>query len=113
MQSMEEMMKAAQEAAQKIQQQMSDAQVKLDTIEVEGTSGGGLVKVRASARGRIIGVAIDDSLMVPEDKQMLEDLVTAAFNDARDKADRAANEQMQEMQSGLGLPPGFNLPGMG
>tara|TARA_A100001391_G_scaffold7621_2_gene4753 strand:- start:6797 stop:7138 length:342 start_codon:yes stop_codon:yes gene_type:complete len=113
MQSMEEMMKAAQEAAQKIQEQMSDAQVKLDNIEVEGTSGGGLVKVRASARGRIIGVAIDDSLIVKEDKQILEDLVTAAFNDARDKADRAANEQMQEMQSGLGLPPGFNLPGMG
>ena len=113
MQSMEEMMKAAQEAAQKIQQQMSDAQVKLDNIEVEGRSGGGLVKVRASARGRIIGVAIDDSLIVPSEKQMLEDLVTAAFNDARDKADRAANEQMQEMQSGLGLPPGFNLPGMG
>ncbi|OYX63965.1 MAG: YbaB/EbfC family nucleoid-associated protein [Sphingomonadales bacterium 32-64-17] len=113
MQSMEEMMKAAQEAAQKIQQQMSDAQVKLDNIEVEGAAGGGLVKVRASARGRIIGVAIDDSLMVPSEKQILEDLVTAAFNDARDKADRAANEQMQEMQSGLGLPPGFNLPGMG
>lgn len=113
MQNMEEMMKAAQEAAQKIQQQMSDAQVKLDTIEVEGTSGGGLVKVRASARGRIIGVAIDDSLMVAEEKQILEDLVTAAFNDARDKADRAANEQMAEMQQGLGLPAGFNLPGMG
>lgn len=113
MQNMEEMMKAAQEAAQKIQQQMSDAQVKLDTIEVEGSSGGGLVKVRASARGRIIGVSIDDSLMKPEEKQILEDLVTAAFNDARDKADRAANEEMQAMQQGLGLPPGFNLPGMG
>lgn len=112
MQSMEEMMKAAQEAAVKIQQQMNDAQVKLDSLQVEGSSGGGLVKVRATARGRILGVAIDDSLMVLEDKQMLEDLVTAAFNDCRDKADRAANAQMQEMQSGLGLPPGFKLPGM-
>lgn len=112
MQSMEEMMKAAQEAAVKIQQQMNEAQVKLDALEVEGSSGGGLVKVRATARGRILGVAIDDSLMVPDDKQMLEDLVTAAFNDCRDKADRAANAQMQEMQSGLGLPPGFQLPGM-
>ena len=112
MQSMEEMMQAAQEAAVKIQQQMNDAQVKLDSLEVEGSSGGGLVKVRATARGRILGVAIDDSLMVPEDKQMLEDLVTAAFNDCRDKADRAANAQMQEMQAGLGLPPGFKLPGM-
>ncbi|MEL1249951.1 YbaB/EbfC family nucleoid-associated protein [Aurantiacibacter gilvus] len=113
MESMEEMMKAAQEAAQKIQQQMNDAQVKLDQIEVEGSAGGGLVKVRASARGRIIGVNIDDSLMVAEEKTILEDLVTAAFNDARDKADRAASEQMSEMQQGLGLPPGFNLPGMG
>ena len=112
MQSMEEMMKAAQEAAVKIQQQMNEAQVKLDALEVEGSSGGGLVKVRATARGRILGVAIDDSLMVPSDKQMLEDLVTVAFNDCRDKADRAANSQMQEMQQGLGLPPGFSLPGM-
>ena len=112
MQSMEEMMQAAQEAAVKIQQQMNDAQVKLDALEVVGASGGGLVKVRATARGRILGVAIDDSLMVLEDKQMLEDLVTAAFNDCRDKADRAANAQMQEMQAGLGLPPGFKLPGM-
>ena len=112
MESMEEMMRAAQEAAQKIQQQMNEAQVKLDSLEVEGSSGGGLVKVRATARGRILGVSIDDSLIVPDDKQMLEDLVTAAFNDCRDKADRAANAQMQEMQAGLGLPPGFKLPGM-
>jgi DNA-binding protein YbaB len=58
-------------------------------------------------------VAIDDSLMVVDEKTILEDLVTAAFNDARDKADRAANAQMSEMQAGLGLPPGFKLPGMG
>ncbi len=113
MQSMEEMMKAAQEAAENIQKQMNEAQVKLDSIEVEGSSGGGLVKIRATAKGRILGVAIDDSLIVPDDKQILEDLVTAAFNDARDKADRAANEEMQKMQSGLGLPPGFKLPGLG
>ncbi|MDE1466426.1 YbaB/EbfC family nucleoid-associated protein [Aurantiacibacter sp. D1-12] len=113
MQNMEEMMKAAQEAASKIQQQMQDAQVQLDNIEVEGSAGGGLVKVRASARGRIIGVSIDESLFKEEEKSILEDLVTAAFNDARDKADRKAGEHMAEMQQGLGLPPGFNLPGMG
>lgn len=112
MQSMEEMLKAAQAAAENIQKQMNEAQVKLDSVEVEGKSGGGLVKIRATAKGRILGVAIDDSLMVPSEKQILEDLVTAAFNDARDKADRAANEEMQKMQSGLGLPPGFKLPGM-
>lgn len=113
MKSMEEMIKAAQQAAETIQKQMNDAQVTLDTIEVEGVSGGGLVKIRCTAKGRILGVSIDDSLMVLEDKQMLEDLVTAAFNDARAKADQAANAEMQKIQSGMGLPPGFNLPGMG
>ena len=110
---MEELMRQAQEAAQTIQKQMNDVQVKLDSIEVEGTSGGGLVKIRATAKGRILSVSIDDSLIVPEDKQMLEDLVTAAFNDARTKADQAANTEMQQAQSGMGLPPGLNLPGLG
>jgi nucleoid-associated protein EbfC len=110
---MEELMRKAQEAAETIQKQMSDVQVTLDSLEVEGTSGGGLVKIRATAKGRILSVSIDDSLIVPEDKQMLEDLVTAAFNDARGKADRAAEAEMQKAQSGMGLPPGFKLPGMG
>lgn len=113
MKSMEEMMQAAQQAAQTIQKQMNDAQAKLDSIEVEGVSGGGLVKIRASAKGRILGVSIDDSLMVLEDKSMLEDLVTAAFNDARTRADQASNSEMQKIQSGMGLPAGFNLPGFG
>ena len=113
MENMEEMMKAAQEAAERIQKQMNDAQAKLDSIEVEGAAGGGLVKIRCTAKGRIMGVAIDDSLMKLEEKQVLEDLVTAAFNDARSKADQAANAEMQSIQSGMGLPPGFNLPGMG
>ncbi len=113
MKSMEEMMAAAQKAAETIQSQMGDAQAKLDSIEVEGTAGGGLVKVRGTARGRILGVSIDDSLMKPEEKQMVEDLVAAAFNDARGKADRVSGEEMQKIQSGMGLPPGFNLPGMG
>ncbi len=113
MKSMEEMLEAAQKAAETIQTQMGETQAKLDTIEVEGSAGGGLVIVRATARGRILGVAIDDSLMKPEEKHMVEDLVTAAFNDARDKADRKSAEEMQKLQGGMGLPPGFNLPGMG
>lgn len=113
MKSMEEMMQAAQKAAETIQNQMNDMQVKLDSIEVEGAAGGGLVKVRATAKGRILGVSIDDSLMVLEEKNIVEDLVAAAFNDARDKADRVSAEQMREMQGSMGLPPGFNLPGMG
>ena len=91
---------------------MGDAQAKLDEIEVEGAAGGGLVKVRATARGRIIGVTIDESLMKPEEKQMVEDLVTAAFNDARDRADRVSAQEMEKIQQGVGLPPGFKLPGM-
>ena len=110
---MEEMLKAAQQAAENIQKQMNETQVKLDALVVEGTAGGGLVKIRATAKGRILSVSIDDSLIVPEDKQMLEDLVTAAFNDARTKADQAANAEMQKVQSGMALPPGFKLPGMG
>ena len=113
MQSMEEMIAAAQQAAEKIQTQMSEAQAKLDSIEVQGEAGGGLVKIRCTAKGRILSVSIDESLMKPEEKQMVEDLVTAAFNDARGKADRVSNEEMQKIQQGVGLPPGMNRPGMG
>ena len=110
---MNEMLRKAQEAAETIQKQMGEAQAKLDSVEVEGVSGGGLVKIRCTAKGRLLGVSIDDSLIVPDDKQMLEDLVAAAFNDARTKADQAANAEMQRIQQGMGLPPGFSLPGMG
>ena len=110
---MEEMLRKAQEAAETIQKQMGEAQAKLDSVEVEGVSGGGLVKIRCTAKGRLLGVSIDDSLIVPDEKQMLEDLVAAAFKDARTKADQAANAEMQRIQQGMGLPPGLNLPGMG
>ncbi len=110
MKSMEEMLKAAQQAAETIQKQMNETQAKLDSLEVEGVAGGGLVKIRCSAKGRVIGVGIDDSLMVPADKQMLEDLVAAAFNDARAKADEVANRELAQAQQGMGLPPGFKLP---
>src|SRR5688572_20321885 len=113
MKSMEEMLAAAQQAAETIQKQMGEAQAKLDTVEVEGVSGGGLVKIRCTAKGRILGVSVDDSLIVPDDKQMLEDLVAAAFNDARTKADQAASAEMQKVQQGMGLPPGLNIPGFG
>ena len=112
MKSMEDMIKAAQQAAETIQKQMTEAQSRLDSVEVEGVAGGGLVKIRCTAKGRIVGVAIDDSLMQPSEKPILEDLITAAFNDARTKADHASNEEMQRIQQGMGLPPGFNFPGM-
>lgn len=107
---MNELMKAAQEAAQNIQNQMADAQASLDKIEVEGAAGGGLVKIRATAKGRILGVEIDESLLQPSEKQMLEDLVAAAINDARAKADTAGNAEMAKVSAGLPLPPGFKMP---
>jgi DNA-binding YbaB/EbfC family protein len=96
--------------ASRVQEEMQKAQAELDNVEVEGVAGGGLVRVRASAKGRIIGLSIDDSLIDPKDKGMLEDLIVAAFNDARLKADEASNTQMSKMASGLQLPPGFKLP---
>ena len=98
------------EMAQNAQIELQKAQEKLDTIEVEGAAGGGLVTIRTSAKGRIIAVSLDDSLMKAEEKGMLEDLIAAALNDARAKADQAASVEMQKMQSGLALPPGFQMP---
>ena len=106
MQSLEDIMAMAQN----VQAELTKAQATLDTIEVEGVSGGGLVKVKASAKGRIIGVDIDESLLAPSEKGMLEDLVAAAFNDARARADAASQAEMSKMSSGLPLPPGFKLP---
>ena len=96
--------------AQNVQAELAKAQDTLDTIEVEGAAGGGLVKVKASAKGRIIAVSIDESLLQPSEKQMVEDLVAAALNDARAKADAASSAEMSKMTSGLPLPPGFKLP---
>ncbi|MBP6029904.1 MAG: YbaB/EbfC family nucleoid-associated protein [Sphingobium sp.] len=96
--------------AARVQEELARAQDNLDKIEVEGASGGGVVKVRATAKGRIVGVSIDESLLAPSEKQILEDLVAAAFNDARAKADEASNAEMSKMTSGLPLPPGFKLP---
>lgn len=110
MKDLDEFIKAAQNAAETVQKQMSQAQTVLDTIEVEGVSGGGLVRIKASAKGRIIGVDIDESLLNPSEKQMLEDLVAAALNDARAKADAASNAEMGKLTAGLPLPPGFKLP---
>ena len=98
------------EMAQNAQVELQKAQEKLDTIEVEGAAGGGLVTIRTSAKGRIIAVSLDDSLMKPEEKGMLEDLIAAALNDARAKADQVASVEMEKMQSGLALPPGFQMP---
>ena len=106
MPSLEEIMQMAQNA----QAELQKAQDNLDKIEVEGQSGGGLVKIRASAKGRIIGVSIDETLLVPAEKTMVEDLIAAALNDARAKADQAAAAEMQKMSATLPMPPGFQMP---
>lgn len=105
MKSLDEIIKMASN----VQAELAKAQEGLDRIEVEGISGGGLVKVIASARGRIIRLEIDPSLMTQESKEMTEDLVVAALNDARGRADQLANAEMQKMTAGLPLPPGFKL----
>jgi nucleoid-associated protein EbfC len=96
--------------AQNAQAELQKAQDNLDKIEVEGAAGGGLVKIRATAKGRILSVDIDETLLAPSEKSMVEDLVAAAINDARGKADRAAAVEMEKMQGSLPLPPGFKLP---
>ena len=96
--------------AQNAQAELMKAQEGLDQIEVEGISGGGLVRIRASAKGRIISVNIDESLFQPSEKQMVEDLIAAALNDARTKADAASADAMRDVTGGLPMPPGFKLP---
>ena len=108
MPSLDEIMKMAQG----LQDDMAKAQASLDGIEVEGAAGGGMVKVRATAKGRILGIDLDPTLLAPSEKDMLEDLIVAAFNDAKTKADAAGSAEMQKMTAGIPLPPGFKLPGM-
>lgn len=95
--------------AQLVQENMKQMQEKLATIEVEGQSGAGLVKVIMTCRHDIKSVSIDDSL-VGDDKEMLEDLVAAAFNDAVRRVEATTQEKMAELTSGMGLPPGIKLP---
>ena len=96
--------------AQQIQKKMSEAQEKLKSIEVEGSSGGGMVKVISTAKGEIKKVSIDPSLMKDSEKEITEDLIVAAINDAKQKAESAAQEEMKNITGGLALPPGMKLP---
>ena len=106
MPNLDDIMRMAQEAQAKLMQAQED----LDKVEIEGVSGGGVVRIRATAKGRIVAVEIDESLLAPSEKQMVEDLVAAAINDARAKADVAAEESMKNVTGGLQLPPGFKMP---
>ncbi|MGE0231409.1 MAG: YbaB/EbfC family nucleoid-associated protein [Flavobacteriaceae bacterium] len=102
------MMKQAKE----LQSKLADAQAELDELVVDGEAGGGMVRASVSGKGELKALSIDESLFKPEEKEIVEDLVLAAVNEARRKAEAAAAEKMQAMTSGLGLPPGMKLPGM-
>ena len=100
------MMKQAQE----LQKKMAEVQKELNSLEVEGVSGGGLVKVIATAKGDIKRITLDDSLMKPEEKEITEDLIVAAINDAKQKGETKAQEKMKDITGGLPIPPGMKLP---
>ena len=95
--------------AQQMQEDMKKAQEELANMEVEGASGGGLVKVTMTCRNDVRRIHIDPSLLA-DDKDMLEDLVAAAFNDALRKAETTSQEKMSGITAGLPLPPGMSLP---
>jgi DNA-binding YbaB/EbfC family protein len=99
------MMKQAAELKSK----MEAMQAELDQIEVEGTAGGGMVTVKLTAKGELKAVTIDPSLMKPDDKEVVEDLVVAAHAEARRKAETLLQEKMTSLTGGLPLPPGLNL----
>ena len=92
-----------------LQEKMQQLQAELDTLEVTGSAGGGLVSVTLSAKGAMRKVAIDPSLMKQDEKEILEDLITAAHAEARTKAERLVEEKARELTGGLPLPPGLKL----
>jgi nucleoid-associated protein EbfC len=95
--------------AAQLQSKMKALQDELDTVEVEGVAGGGMVAVRMTAKTEVKSIRIDPSLIKPEDREILEDLLVAAHGDARRKAEAAMQEKMQTLTGGLSLPPGFGL----
>jgi DNA-binding YbaB/EbfC family protein len=99
------MMKQAQE----LQSRMAEMQAELAETRVEGSSGGGLVTVTLNGKGEMAGIKIDQSLIKPDETEILEDLVTAAHNDAKAKVEHMMQEKMQGLTGGLPLPPGMKL----
>jgi nucleoid-associated protein EbfC len=95
--------------AQAMQQKLKDAQDELENLEVDGAAGGGMVAVKITARGQVKSVQIDPSLLMADEKEILEDLLVAALNDARAKAERVSQERLAEVTKGLPIPPGLNL----
>jgi DNA-binding YbaB/EbfC family protein len=95
--------------AAELKSKMEAMQAELDRLEVEGTAGGGLLTVKISGKGELRGAHIDDSLLKPDQKEIVEDLIVAAHADARRKLESVLHDKMQTMAGGLPLPPGLKL----
>lgn len=106
MKNLGQMMKQAQQ----MQAKMAELQEKLAETEMTGAAGGGMVRVTVNGKGAMRAVKIDPSLLDPQDIEVLEDLIVAAFNDAKAKAEAHVAEEMQKLTGGLNLPPGMKLP---
>jgi DNA-binding YbaB/EbfC family protein len=106
MKNLGQMMKQAQE----MQSRMADMQARLEQVEVSGSSGGGMVTVTLNGKTEMKKLKIDKSLVDPEDVEVLEDLVLAAFNDAKAKVEAHMNEEMAKVTGGMKLPGGLKLP---
>lgn len=106
MKNLAQMMKQAQH----LQERMQAMQTELEAAEIEGTSGGGMVRVTLNGKGEAKRVKIDPSIVQADETEVLEDLILAAFNDAKTKVEQTAQQKMKELTGGLALPPGFQLP---
>lgn len=96
--------------AQAMQAKINEAQKKLEAMEVEGSAGGGMVKVRISGKNALLSLNIDPSLLKPEEAEIVEDLIKAAHDDARRKLEETQSEEMKGLSGGLGILPGFKMP---
>ena len=96
--------------AQELQKKMADAQKKVEELEAEGSSGGGLVKAKINGKNVTTSLSIDESLISKDEKERLEDLIVAALNDARENVQKKISEEMSSLTGGLKLPPGMKLP---
>ncbi len=96
--------------AQDMQARMGEAQARLDAIEVTGEAGAGLVRATVTAKGQLKGLSIDPTLFAPDEREVVEDLIVAAVQDAQARAQLAAQEEMGKVTAGLELPPGMKLP---
>jgi DNA-binding YbaB/EbfC family protein len=96
--------------AQQMQEKLGEAQARVEGMEAEGSAGAGMVSARVNGKGSLRGVSIDPSMLSADDREVLEDLIVAAVNDAQEKAQEMAQAEMAKITEGLPLPPGMKLP---